>query len=58
LFADWSQVRLDLVHRYHVAKATRELHLCPNYAMGNDPDRIADWKAASLPERWAQVQLE
>jgi 3',5'-cyclic AMP phosphodiesterase CpdA len=58
LFADWSQVRLDFVHRYNVAKEMRELHLCPSYTMGTDPDRIADWKAVPLPERWAQVSLE
>ena len=58
LFPDWSQVRLDFVHRYNVAKETRELHLCPSYVMGTDPDRIADWKASPLPERWAHVRLE
>jgi hypothetical protein len=58
LFADWAQVRVNVVHRRQDAKDYTELHLCPAYTMGNDADRLPDFRPADLPERFAQLDVQ
>jgi hypothetical protein len=55
LFTDWSEVRVNVVHRRQDPKDYTELHLCPTYTMGNDADRLPDFRPADLPERFAPL---
>jgi hypothetical protein len=56
LFEDWSDVRVNVTHRRRLNdKDHQELHLCPSYVPGNDPDRIPDIRPAEIPERLARL---
>jgi hypothetical protein len=57
LVADWSRVRVNVVHHRQEGKAATELQLCPSYKMGNDPDRLPDFQPADLVERLALLQF-
>jgi hypothetical protein len=57
LLADWSRVRVNVVHRRQEGKAATELQLCPSYKMGNDPDRLPDFQPADLVERFARLVI-
>jgi hypothetical protein len=58
LFADWSQVRINVVHRRGGRTGATEYELCPTFVMGGDPDLIPDWKAGADVERFARLRLE
>jgi hypothetical protein len=55
LFAGWSQVRVNAVHRRQEGQQGTELHLCPAYTMGNDADRLPDFRPADQVERFARL---
>jgi hypothetical protein len=53
LFADWSSVSLNVVHRQPTSKEAVEWQLCPGFTLGNSPDRIPDVRPAEIPARYA-----
>jgi hypothetical protein len=55
LFADWSKVRVNVTHRRREGKDFRDLHLCPSFTSGNDPDQLPDWKPSTAADRFALV---
>jgi hypothetical protein len=57
LFADWSGVRVNVVHR-RGGKEGQELHLCPTYTFGDNPDRLPDCRPSERPARWARLLFE
>jgi 3',5'-cyclic AMP phosphodiesterase CpdA len=58
LFADWSQVRVNVVHRRDRGKESQELHLCMTYVLGSDPDLLPDFRPANTPDRFARLVVE
>jgi hypothetical protein len=58
LFADWSNVRVNVIHHRGEGKNYREFHLCPSYTFGNDPDRIEDVSSELVPARMARIAFE
>jgi Calcineurin-like phosphoesterase/Purple acid Phosphatase, N-terminal domain len=58
LFEDWSKVRVNVTHRRRLNdKEHQELHLCPSYVPGNDPDRIPDIRPVEIVERLARLVM-
>jgi hypothetical protein len=64
-YPDLEQVRVNVVHQRKepgpVRKGKRryaELELCPTYQMGNDPDRIPDWRAGKASGQPAKLAVE
>jgi hypothetical protein len=58
LFEDWSKVRINVVHRRDRGKERQELHLCPTYVLGTDPDLLPDFKPGNTTDRFARLVLE
>jgi hypothetical protein len=58
LFADWSQVRVNVVHRRDRGKESQELQLCPTYVLGSDPDLLPDFRPANTTDRFARLVVE
>jgi hypothetical protein len=58
LFPDWSEVRVNVVHRRQEGKDAVEYQLCPVFTLGNDPDRIPDAKASDDPTKFARLRIE
>jgi 3',5'-cyclic AMP phosphodiesterase CpdA len=57
LFADWSRVRVNVVHRRGEGLEASELHLCPVYRMGDSADELPNFVPVELPERFARLVL-
>jgi hypothetical protein len=58
LFTDWSNVRVNVVHRRQEGKEAVEYQLSPAFTLGNDPDRIPDAKASDDPAKFARLRIE
>jgi hypothetical protein len=58
LFEDWSQVRLNVAHRRRLGREYQEMHLCPSFRPGIDPDRIPSATPWDKPDAFAPIQLE
>jgi hypothetical protein len=57
LFDDWSAVRINVQHRRKEKDGRRDLHLCPSFRLGPDPDRLPDVVPGLIFERLATVEL-
>jgi hypothetical protein len=57
LFADWSQVRVNVTHRRGAGKQARDLQLCPGYVLSADPDGLPDYKPSDKPDAFARLTL-
>jgi hypothetical protein len=58
VLADWSGVKVNVVHRRKDGKDAGEWQLCPAYTLGGDVDLLPDFRPAELPDKFARLETE